>query len=258
MTDRKFYLNKLNSELEKRKRKNPYYSTRSYARDLVLDSSSLCSILKGNRKIPLSKIEQLANVICETDSEKKQFIDSAKHTHTSLNKIKKHHSHFNRTLVSEEEFAQISDINTYTFLSLLELDGFKYDIEWMAKRLNLSQKLIQSKINTLLDLGMIQEIDGTIERTKKRTTTSDEIASKYIKKHHMDSLDLAKKKCAELGPLERYFSTITIPADPIQLEKLKTLFMEFEDKITEFLNTQQKKEVFKLSIQFYPATEKDS
>lgn len=241
-----------------RKLRNPSYSTRSYARDLGLDSSSLSSILKANRKIPHSKIELIANVVCTTESEKKQFIDSAKHAHTSLHKIKKHHSKLNRILVTEEEFAKVSDINTYTFLSLLELEDFQNDVEWMAKKLALSQNLIQKKITTLTEMGMIQEVDGTLERTKKRTTTSDEIASKYIKKHHMDSLVLAKKKCEQLGPHERYFSTITIPADPAQLDKLKTLFMEFEDKITEFLTTQQKKEVFKLSIQFYPATEKDS
>lgn len=223
-----------------------------------MDSSSLSSILKGNRKIPHAKIEQIAELVCDCEIEKKKFIDSAVHAHTSLNKLKKHPRQSNRVLVSEEDFAKVSDINTYTFLSLLELDDFNSDLEWITKKLKLSETLVQEKIATLLELGLIQEVDGHIKRTKKRTTTSDEIASKYIRKHHVDSLTLAKKKCVSLTPDERYFSTITIPADPSQMNKLKTLFMEFEDKITEFLNTQPKKEVFKLSIQFYPATEKDS
>ena len=257
MIDRNFYITKLNSELDKRKLKNPSYSTRSYARDLEMDSSSLSSILKGNRKIPHHKIEQLADVVCGNETEKKQFIESATQVHTSLNKIKKQNYLTERVLVSDQDFAKIADIETYTFLSMLELEDFRYDTTWMARKLKSSRAWVEDTIQNLLDLGMIKEVENTLIRTTKRTTTSDEVASKYILKHHMDSLELAKRKCIELKPNERYFSTITIPSDPEHLNHLKTLFMEFEDKISEYLSTKKKTDVFKLSIQFYPATEKD-
>lgn len=256
MIERNFHITKLIAELAVRKSKNSLYSVRSYARDLELDSSSLSSILIGNRKIPQLKIEQIAGLVCSSEAEKKKFIASAKHVHTSLNKIKKQKNLPDRIVISEDKFIKISEVETYTFLSMLELENCPQDVEWLAKKLNKTKKWVQNTISILTEYGMVEEVNGRLVRTTRRTTTNDEVTSKYIIKHHIDSLVLAGQKCAELLPDERYFSTITIPSDPEHLNYLKTLFMEFEDKISEYLSTKKKTDVYKLSIQFYPATEK--
>lgn len=257
MIIKKFHITKLNSEYKQRTLKNPGYSIRAYARDLNIDSSSLSSIMHGKRKIPNSKIEFIAAKICSTDSELKSFIKSAGQEHVALKNIKSKNSIEPKHQVAELEFAKISDIKTYTLLSMLEIEGFKYDKSWMAKKLKLDVKTLDKKITDLLEIGLVQEVNGTLVRTKKRTTTTDEVASKYIAKHHLDSLELAKQKYSELLPHERYFSTVTIPCDPESLAQVKKLIMEFEDKIGAFLRPKKKKDVFKLSIQFYQATEKD-
>jgi uncharacterized protein (TIGR02147 family) len=255
MNNSPFYISKLNSELKKRIQKNPSYSIRSFARDLSIDSSSLSAIINGKRKIPLNKIEVIAQKICENESELKAFLKSANLDHLSLKNIKAKTFTENRHQVTDQEFAKISDIQTYTLLSLIGTEGFKYDKNWIAKKLNLAPKKVEKTLETLIDVGLIRISNGTLVRTKKRTTTTDELACKYITKHHLASLDLAKKKCLELLPHERYFSTITIPSDPESIGQVKKLIMEFEDKIEAYLRTKKKKEVFKLSIQFYQATE---
>jgi uncharacterized protein (TIGR02147 family) len=257
MTNKKYYVTKLNTEFKKRASKNPSYSIRSFARDLSIDSSSLSSIMSGKRKIPRSKIEYIACQTCITESELKSFLNSAGQDHISLKNIKSKDFFEVRHEVSEHDFANISDIKTYTLLSMLELDDFKYDKVWIAKKLKLDFSSLENKISNLLTVGLVEEINGRLVRTKKRTTTSDDVVSKYIAKHHLDTLDLAKEKCVELLPSERYFSTITIPCDPDSITQVKKLIMEFEDKIEAYLRPDKKKDVFKLSIQFYQATEKD-
>lgn len=256
MSNQLIYVQILNSEFKKRNSKNPLYSLRSYARDLNIDSSSLGSILSGKRKIPKGKIASFAKEVCSSGSDIDLFIESANTDHVSLNMIKKNEACDVRHLISEEQFATVSDIHTYTLLSLLELSEFKYDIEWMSKKLKLDECTVKHTIAKLLSVGLVEERDKTLVRVKRRTTTTDGVISKYIMKHHMDSLELAKTKCQELTPDERYFSTITIPSDPAAIGHVKKLISEFEDKLEAYIGSLEKKEVFKISIQYYQATEK--
>lgn len=255
MNTKHFYLSKLNSELKKRIQNNPLYSMRSFARDLNIDSSSLSAIISGKRKIPQKKIEPIAHKICTNEAEVKAFLKSANMAHVSLKKIKSKDFIERRHQVTDLEFAKIANVESYTLLSLIGTEGFKYDKDWISKKLNISTRKVESIIKTLIDVGLLSLSGGTLVRTKKRTTTTDDIPNKLITKYHLSSLDLAKKRCAQLPAQERYFSTITIPSDPESLGQIKKLIMEFEDKIEAFLRTKKKKEVFKLSVQFYQATE---
>lgn len=257
MSSKKYHVSKLNSEFKLKSSRNSSYSIRSFARDLGIDSSSLSSILNGKRKIPKGKIESIAAKVCSSDADIKSFIKSARQDHVTLKTIKGKDGSEARHQVTEKEFANISDIHTYTLLSMLEMEDFKYDIAWIAKKLKLDASSVKQKIKSLAEVGLIKEEEGTLIRTKKRTTTTDEIVSKYIIKHHVDSLELAKNKVLELEPSERYFSTLTIPCDPEALHHIKKLIMEFEEKIEAYVRPLAKRDVFKLSIQFYQATEKD-
>lgn len=253
---KKYHIAKLEAEFLQRSKKNPSYSIRSYARDLSLDSSTLGSIIKGKRKIPKKKIEFLGKKVCRDEFELKQFIKSATIDHVSLREIKNGHP-IKRITLSEEQFSEIADIQAYTLLSLIQLDNFIYDKVAIAKKLKTSPASLEKTIKALIKSGLVEERDNTLSRTRLRTTTTDGVASKYISKHHLDSLELAKRKCLELTPNERYFSTLTFPADPESTGQIKKLIMEFEDKVDAYLKTKKKTEVFKLSIQYYQATEKN-
>jgi uncharacterized protein (TIGR02147 family) len=255
MTDKKYHIQKIEKEFQQRSERNSSYSVRSFARDLSIDSSTLSAILSGKRKIPKSKIEAMASKVCHKESELKAFIKSASLEHFSLKDIKSGTKQ-QRVTLSEEQFLKISDIHTYSLLSLIMLDNFKHDYEWMAKKLNVTTDFVKEKVETLLSLGIIEKSEDGLTRSKRRTTTTDEIASEAIMRHHIDSLELAKTKCFELHPNERYFSTLTFPADPEGVGQVKKLIMEFEDKVEAYLKTRKKTEVFKLSIQYYQATEK--
>lgn len=246
----------MNSEFNLRNSKNPSYSIRSYARDLNINSSSLSSIMNGKRKIPKDKIASFAKMICDNDADLQSFVESANADHVNLNKIKKGEVSDKRHLLSEQEFAIVSDVHTYTLLSLLEVDEFAYDTAWISKKLRIDESSVKQTISNLLAVGLIEEKNGTLVRLQQRTTTTDDLTSKYIMKHHLDSLELAKAKYQELTPHERYFSTLTIPSDPAAIGHVKKLIIDFEDKLEAYLNTLDKKEVFKISIQYYQATEK--
>lgn len=256
MSKHPYYVKKMNSEFKLRNSKNSLYSLRSFARDLNIDSSSLSSIMNGKRKIPKGKIDAFSKELCRTEDEMMLFLESANTDHISLNMIRRNDSSDVRHLITEEEFATVSDIHTYTLLSLIETHGFKNDSEWISRKLKKEIPFIKDTISKLLNVGLIEEKGGTLVRVKKRTTTTDGISSKYIMKHHLDSLEFAKSKCQELPLEERYFSTLTIPSDPNAIAHVKKLCVEFENKLEAYLESLEKKEVFKFSLQFYQATDK--
>ncbi len=232
MTNKNYHTTKLIKELKSRIQKNASYSIRSFARDLKIDSSSLTSIIAGKRKIPKSKIDSIAEKISSTKSELESFAKSAWLEHVTLSGIKKEVQKGKREIINEDDFSAIADIQTYTLLSLLELDNFKYDKSWIKKKIKIEDSKLTKIIKTLTDKGIIKKEGQNLVRVKSRISTTDNIESKYIVKHHMDTLDLAKSKCLQLSPQERYFSTLTIPADPESIEEAKKLIMDFEDNPT--------------------------
>ncbi|RZA03387.1 MAG: TIGR02147 family protein, partial [Proteobacteria bacterium] len=148
-----------------------------------------------------------------------------------------------------DQFHLIADWHCFAILSLLETAGAKSKPAWIAQRLGISAAAAEGAMERMARLGLLEEGKTGYRLTGQSFTTSDEIASSAIKKNHSQLLELAKASL-ERDPLEmRDLLSTTLAIDPAKLPEAKALMGDFREKLSNFLRSGKKQEVYSLQLQ---------
>jgi uncharacterized protein (TIGR02147 family) len=78
------------------------------------------------------------------------------------------------------------------------------------------------------------------------------MADVTLKKHHEQSLDLAKESLFRDDVKKRDFTTVTMAIDPKKLSMAKERIRKFEDELSDLLESGHRTEVYRLSMQLFP------
>lgn len=253
-TSETFYIEYLQAEFSKRKAKNSGYSLRAYARDLEIDSSNLSAILKRKRNLPPARVDQVLAKLELGPKEEMLFRSSVQRQKSTVAELPMPLRE-KRYLIDELYYRVISEWEYYAYLSLLELDEFIDDDEWVAKKLGIELFRARAVKQHLMDLQMIKFSDGTVKRLAPRLETTEDYKSRALRNSHRQSLEMAQRKLED-EPVElRDFSSLTLPMDPELLPELKSIIRDFQDRLDEFCaRSGSKKEVYQLNCQLFPLT----
>ncbi|MBI2609108.1 MAG: DUF4423 domain-containing protein [Deltaproteobacteria bacterium] len=127
----------------------------------------------------------------------------------------------------------------------------------MAKRLNISISQTVEAIKRLERLNFLKKNeDGTFVNCKKQLSTTDGTPDISLRKAHSHNLMLAQKSLEHDDLSTRDFTAVTMALDPEKLNDAKKMIREFRDKLSLYLSSGKKKEVYKLCVQLFPLTRK--
>ena len=249
--------NLLRRKLTEAQSRNPNYSIRAFAAKLKMNSGPLSAILNGKRFISKIIAEQIAEELYLDPQEKadllKLFPEKRRYVKMTTKNIDYTDPAY--LALSAAQFRAISEWQHYAILSLMNIKDFKGTPEWISTRLGISLNQVEQAIDRLISCGMIEEKDdGSFVRQIPKIRTTDDIIDLSIKKSHEETLDIAKKKLHDVDIKERDFSHITLGINPEALPKAKVLIREFQDKLSELLETGPKSEVYRFSTQLFPLT----
>lgn len=73
------YIKVLKEIFEERKRNNPRYSLRAFARDLRMQAPSLSHILNGHRRLPETRVADVVEILNLTPERRQHFLESYDH-----------------------------------------------------------------------------------------------------------------------------------------------------------------------------------
>lgn len=256
------YQNFLSSEFEGRRLRNPNYSLRAFARDLGLAAPKLSEILRGKCGLSELSARRLATELALSEKEAIIFINQVivKHSRSKaerekalkvLDSLKEHHT-FDE--IALDAFKIIADWYHFAILELTEVEGFRSNVSWIAKRLNLTNKVTKEAIDRLFDTGLLaKKSNGDWYQTEAILATPSGIPSSEIKKHHRQILAKADDALINVPINERDFSSTTFAVSESQLEEIQKEIKEFRRKLAKKINQSKNKErVYCLSIQFFP------
>ncbi len=246
------YRDILSSELLVRKKANPKFSLRAFARHLGLSPGHLSSLIHGKRNLTGQQAEKLISKLELSPGDKKVFLSSAFPGLLDVETVRER----NLRLLQEDEFILISEWFHFAILSLGEIAGNKAQPGWIAERLGISELQARDALNRLGRLGLISvKNDGSFKQTGEPLTTSDDIPSGAIKSFHRKTLDLAKSKLDSVPVGAREFGSVTMAINPAKVNRAKQLIREFQDRLSEELEVGRRKtSVYTLSMQFFPLT----
>ena len=133
-------------------------------------------------------------------------------------------------------------------MSLAKCAGFQSTHTWIASRLGITESRAKQVVERLLELGLFErDASGALTRSEKSYRTTDDIADISLKRHHEQSLDLAKESLYRDDVKIRDFTTITMAIDPKKLSVAKDLIRKYEDELSDLLESGHRTEVYRLS-----------
>lgn len=241
-------LNALKSEYDVKSRANSAYSIRAFARDLGVSHTLLVLIFKGERAITekfCRKVLTHAKISPETAEIlslgiKLELSDEEKIEKLSLNQA-----------------AMMSDWIHYAILSLLSIEGFRWEVQWVAERLGISKAKADLCMKRIEELGIVEETsDGRYIQKSTRIVVDNEQAFDAGKKFNMGMLKKAKESMTNCEFSHRSVTSTTFTLNPKYLPFAMEEIKRFRRKLSDQLETMgAQTEVYSLCVQLFPLTQ---
>ncbi len=238
----------LKEELYKRKLRNSSYSLRAFARDLQIGSTSLSDVMSNKRRLSKKNLQKVADKLALSPKEL-DIIENE--IQGNYKKSKEEVQHLE---LREDQFRLISDWYYLALLNFANLPDNYADADYLAQRLGLPASTIQEALERLVRLDLIKIEEGRIIRTAAPLTTTHEIASIAIRKHHRDQLHLAEKSLDQDDIKNRNFNSITMAINPEKIDKAKEIIRKTVSKIENTLEDETPKEVYVLNFHLFPVS----
>lgn len=237
----------IQEEFARRKAKNSRYSVRAFAQALGISSSALAQMLKGKRQLTFATARQILSQL-DIDEPKRNALllafDNPKNYTPPANYIR---------VLTEQQLEVLAGWQFYAILCVLELPRQNFSDEEIALRLSCSLDLVQSSVQILMTLGLVQKEGHRYIPTGDKLTTTHNIPSPALVKAHRDYLNKATAALAtEEIRKESDFSGITMAISKKKLPEAARRIREFRRSLAAFLGDGEKDEIYRINIQLFP------
>jgi uncharacterized protein (TIGR02147 family) len=242
----KQYQELLANHLSYRKRQNPRYSLRSFAKNLGMSPGQLSSLINGKKALTL---KQAAKIIEKLDLDE----DSSTEIIKDLVPDWKEASPEVRTL-AEDEMAVVSQWYYFAILSLGKIKNNRATGEWIGRKLAIQPVIASEALKTLVRMNLIRLEGSGFRQTGVELTTKTDIPSAIIRGYHRQKLRMAEEKLETVQVSERSFASITFAANPHKLTEATKQIERFLRRISRTLEDDRATEVYTFATQLFPLT----
>ena len=248
--------NLLQTRLGEMKRKNPSYSVRAFAKKVGLNSGALSAILNGKRNVSEILARRIAERLMLDPQERAELFSLFPEKRLYQKEGMKTDSVDPSYLqLSAAQYRVVGEWQHFAILTLLEVQDFDSSAEWIAKRLNLSVTKTEQSIARMISIGMLERNEeGKLIKAPQKFRTTDDVVDTSIRRSHEETLELAKESLSRDSIDERDFTHISLAIDPKNMSMAKELIRKFQDEFATLVESGNKAEVYRLSMQFFPLT----
>lgn len=251
-------------ELAARQSHNPAYTLRSFARDLDLSPSQVSRVLTSRAGLSRKSAEQISRRLRFTPEATRRFLALVELEYSRSETERKN---ARQKLLDEShafsglERAAFSAIGEWYHLPLMcltELDGFREEPEWIARRLKMSADDVLPALEKMLALGLLHRTkEGRLLPSDAYFTNAAGLPSRSIRAFHRQVLEKAMAAIEEQNTHERHLSAVMLAVDEEQFREAQLYIRQFLDDFKKkFTHADLKKnQVYCLSLQYFGITE---
>jgi uncharacterized protein (TIGR02147 family) len=249
----------LEEEYLKRKKANPLFSLRQFAKKLDIPSGRLTEIISGKRQISYKVALKIVGGLDLPSHDSQRFLNAVSKQVPQSFIREKENSFVDSRVTHEDTFRAIADWYHFAILSLIETHDFQNNPEWIAKRLGIEAIEARNAYQRLLKLGLLIEKDNKVVLGQGNMSTTHDIESVAIKKSHRQSLNQAIECLDEVTLDLRDITSMTMAIDIKKIPQAKELIKKFRRSLCVLLeNSSNRNEVYNLNIQLVPVTKVQS
>lgn len=239
------------TQFERRCKKNPSYSLRSYARSLGISPATLSGLLNGRRQLTTNMLEKIGTAL----GVKTEKILRGQR---ELLGLKLDHTRKNFNMLSQDVFAVVSDWYHLTILELMKLEDFRPDPKWIAQKINVNEIQIKIALERLQRVGLLEIINNKwIDRASGYTTHYNKAKTSSAKRRYqLQLLEKSKQSLLKDDFSIRDHSSITMAIDPKDISLAKEEIAAFRKRLSFLLEKNENlKDVYQIQISLFPLTE---
>jgi len=196
---------------EFRKSENPRFSYRVFARQAGFQSPTyMMMIISGIRNLTPPNSKKVAKVCGLKEDHLKYFnklvlFNQAQNSERKLeiwDKIAKLQARQNIYELSDRQLKVFSNLPAMVVLQMTSLDGFEWDADWIATRLEVPVKIqtISAIMNSLEYAELVKIVDGKVVPCKKIIFAGGDIPSEVIQLFHASVLKEAGRAISGIEP----------------------------------------------------------
>ena len=253
--------NTLRKRFEELRAKNPSYSIRAFARRVGVNSGALSAILSGKRNASVKIAERVAERLMLDPQERHELLSKfpkrrlpsrAREAGVTTGEV----IDSQYLKLNAAQFKVIADWEHLAVLSLMETKDFESGVTWMANRLGVTETRMRTVIDNLLALNLVALNDvGKLIRTQERVRSPDDQGRDLsINRNHEQALEQARASLFRDSTEDRDLTSITMAIDVKKLSMAKELIRKFQDELSDLVETGDRTEVYRLSMQMIPVT----
>lgn len=235
--------------------KNPKFSLRSYSRLVGIHAGALSSIMNGKRNVSVKLAEKITRKLLINPQQRIEILSlfPIKRSYTKSEDVVEPTTKFLE--IEASSFKLMAEWEHFAVLSLIKTSDFKNDMNWIGERLGISKFRAQEVVERLLSLGFLKITpEGELIRTKSNIRSSDDTVNLSVRKAHEETLDLAKESLHRDSLQQRDFTSLTMAFDPDKMGIAKEMIRKFQNELSEVVGVGNTKEVYRISVQFFPLT----
>ncbi|WP_373997878.1 TIGR02147 family protein [Bdellovibrio bacteriovorus] len=245
---------KLRLEFESRKKRNPLYSLRGFARALSMDPSHLSKILNKRMSMSPKMAVKVIRALVKEEELSADWIDSIQATENTRKE---------RRTFGRSSFASFSEPSEWPFVESIDLILFiaasvptlSRSRENTIKFLNISEDDYEKSLLRLLNARLIhRNADGHIVQVVRQVTDSPGAINSKKSEMQKQFLRLASERIDTVTPENRLNGTLTFSLNKNTLPKIK----KEADRFLREMNSLAMEEasepdcVYNLQISLYP------
>lgn len=257
----------LNRELSARRKKNPAYSLREFARDLEMSPQKLSQVLRGVTGLSSEAATSLAQKMSLTEHEKEIFLASVEVKHHRSSTVRKLAQQKLDRLISDQGTETVSLENYKKFLDwyfapiyfMVDFEDFEPSAKYVAKKLKIDVAQAQKAIDLLFEEGLLlKDEKGRWKKGKSSLLISAPKSTEEIRNYYKSHLTKAIESIEEVPPEERDLSVGTVSLNQEDYQWIKEEIKVFRRSLLKKISdkTTNEDRVYALSIQFFPLDRK--
>lgn len=250
----------LKTYFERKKAARPGFTLRNFAKILKVAPSFASRLLTGQKAIPLSRLDELAEVL-ELDPTalrhlKRALVEETLKIHgldveelLDIQATKKYQ------LAPKSQFSVLNPWYHIAIMDLTTCSNFKKDNDWIAKRLKISKYQVEESIRLLIQQGLLSETKKGYTKVKEKIRLSLNESNIEIRKFHAQMIEKAKeellKNTTKASFDRREISGITIAANPKNIAKARQRLVEALHEVAEIISEGECTDLFQLNTQLF-------
>jgi uncharacterized protein (TIGR02147 family) len=243
-------------ELERRRKKNPRYSLRAFAKSIGVDNDRLSRMIQGKRPTPPELVTEMGARLGLNSNEIEVFRSVAS-ARQSLSTTRKRAKKATYVSLAQDVFESIEDWRHYAILELMKLRDFTNTPHWVATVMEIPVEEAISYIDRLQRVGLLEiSKDGTWVDTSAGASSvvlNDFETTDALRRVQKSFLALASSALEKTSIEHRDHSAIMMSTHSSRVAGAKKMINRFRRELCAFLEEcEEKDSVYALTMALFP------